>query len=180
MRDLIVENATILFPNFAGMEGRFNEAGSRNFCLIIDNDQVPDLKKDGWNIKYLKPRDNSTDPEQAYLPVAVRFEPYPPEITFISGRGRVILNERTVHELDSVEFDNIDLIVKPSQWTDNDGNRRVKAYLKEGFFVQRISPLAQKYRLNKEAEVDPVGECVCSDCPNPCGSQGECRDDVPF
>ena len=45
--NISVENARILFRNFAGKESKFNAKGKRNFCLILDNDVAEDLKQIG-------------------------------------------------------------------------------------------------------------------------------------
>ena len=82
--NISVENARIIFRNFAGKESRYNPKGKRNFCLIIDNDVAENLKDIGWNIKYLNPRDPDETP-QAYLQVSVAYENFPPKIWLVSG-----------------------------------------------------------------------------------------------
>ncbi len=52
--NLMIENARIMFRNFAGREQQFNSQGDRNFCIFLEPDQAEDLLKRGWNIKYLE------------------------------------------------------------------------------------------------------------------------------
>ena len=71
--NITIEGVRIIFRNFSGKESTFNPAGRRNFCCLLDNDISEQLINDGWNVKYLKPRDEEDSP-QAYIPVAVSFE----------------------------------------------------------------------------------------------------------
>ena len=58
VKNLIIEDAKIIFRNFSGKESKFNRAGSRNFCVIIeDSKKAKELETLGWNVKTLKPRD---------------------------------------------------------------------------------------------------------------------------
>lgn len=123
-----MEGARIIFPNFSGKEGKFNPPGNRNFCVCLDDDLAQVLKKDGWNVRYLKPRDEE-DPPQAYLQVRVMFGQIPPKIVMISSAGKTIIGEDEVNILDWAEFQKIDLVIRPYEWEVND-KRGVKAYLK--------------------------------------------------
>ena len=77
---LMFENARIIFRNFAGREDKYNRAGNRNFCVIIDDEKmVQQMMEDGWNVRMLRPRDEEDEPRY-YLPVAVSFKNIPPKV----------------------------------------------------------------------------------------------------
>ena len=71
--NIVIENARIGFRNFSGKEGKFNPAGRRNFCVFVDSDLGQKLEEDGWNVRWLEPRDENEE-RQAYLQVAVSYD----------------------------------------------------------------------------------------------------------
>ena len=150
--NISVENARIIFRNFAGKESKFNAKGKRNFCLILDNEDAEKLADIGWNIKYLSPRDPE-DPPQAYLQVAVAYENFPPKIWLISGGKKTELNEDTVSVLDYAEIENIDVIVRPYTWEVN-GKGGIKAYVKNMYVTIVENEFEKKYRNLDEDDED--------------------------
>lgn len=150
--NISVENARIIFRNFAGKESRYNPKGKRNFCLIIDNDVAENLKDIGWNIKYLNPRDPDEVP-QAYLQVAVAYENFPPKIWLISGGKKTELDEDSVSVLDYAEIENIDLIIRPYVW-DVNGKGGIKAYVKNMYVTVAENEFEKKYRDLEEDDED--------------------------
>lgn len=148
--NLSVENARIIFRNFAGKESKFNPQGKRNFCLLIDTESAEVLKEQGWNVKTLAPRDPDADP-QPYIQVAVAFENYPPSIWLISGKKKTKLDEDTVSVLDYAEIENVDLIINPSYW-EVSGKSGLKAYLKTMYVTIVENAFEKKY---KDMEEDP-------------------------
>lgn len=150
--NLSVENARIIFRNFAGKEGKFNPAGKRSFCLLLDSDTAERLEDQGWNVKTLAPRDPDDDP-QPYIQVAVQFGNYPPNIYLISGKKKTKLDEDSVSILDYAEIDNVDLIINPSRW-EVSGKSGVKAYLKTLYVTIVENEFEKKYRDMDEDDDD--------------------------
>jgi len=142
--NLTIENARIYFRNFSGKEGKFNPAGRRNFCVFIDTPKAKELQDDGWNIKWLMPRDPDED-KQAYLQVTVSFAKLPPKIVTITANGKTLIDESTVNILDWAEISNADMIIRPYNY-DVNGKRGVKAYLKTAYFTLAEDALEQKYQ----------------------------------
>jgi hypothetical protein len=74
----------IAFRNFEGREDVYNPKGARNFAIIFERPEVAQkLIDDGWNIKFLKPRDEGDEPTP-YLPVAVSYKIRPPKIALVT------------------------------------------------------------------------------------------------
>lgn len=141
--NITFENATILFRNFAGEESKYNSKGNRNFCVLVDPEMAPKLIEDGWNIRFLKPRDDDDAP-RPYMQVKVSFGNIPPQLVLVSDGTKKILNEDEIGILDYAELERVDLIVRPYNWEVN-GKSGVKAYLKTGYFKIVDDPLARMY-----------------------------------
>lgn len=143
--NLTFKDARIVFRNFSGKEGQYNRAGDRNFCLIVDHADAPQLEKDGWNLKYLRPREEEDAP-QPYLPVTVKYSENarPPRVVTITSRGKTPLDEDTIDILDWAEIQNVDLIVRPYDWEVN-GKTGRKAYLKTIYVTLVEDELEQMY-----------------------------------
>lgn len=145
VNDMMIENARIGFKNFSGKEGKFNNAGNRNFCVFLDDPViVEDMIRDGWNVRFLNPRDNQEEP-QAYIQVAVSYVGRPPKIFLISGRSKTALEEEDINILDWAEIKTVDLVIHPYSW-DVGGRSGIKAYLKDAYITIVEDRLAEKYR----------------------------------
>ena len=138
VNNVVIEGAHIWARNFKGEEHLpYNPKGRRNFCLSLDPDLAQEMIDEGWNVKY----DRDDIP---YIPVAVSYDKYPPKIYKITSRGKTLLHEDMVGDLDEDEIVNIDLIIRPYCW-DVNGNSGVKAYVKDMFVTIEENALYDKY-----------------------------------
>src|SRR5436190_10757159 len=150
---IVMEGVKIVFRNFAGKEGQYNREGDRNFAVLLDEKIAQDLASDGWNVKWLKPREDADegDEPQAYLQVSVGYgKGRPPTVVVINQDDqRVNLDEHTVGELDWYDIKNVDLIVRPYHWEVN-GKAGIKAYLKSIYATIEEDELERKYPRNPQ------------------------------
>ena len=141
--NVVMENVRIVFRNFKGKEGMYNREGDRNFAVLLDERTAKAMAEDGWNVKHLKAREEG-DEEQAYLQVSVNFKGRPPRIVMITSRGRTDLGEDECELLDWADIRQVDLIVRPYDWSVN-GKTGTKAYLKSLFVTIEEDELELKY-----------------------------------
>lgn len=159
-----IEDARLIFRNFKGEGSQYNSKGDRNFGVLLNDDLAADLVKDGWNVKFRKPRED--DPEQyrqPWLPVKVRFGKIPPIITLIKPYGKMLLDEESVDQLDWTVIEKCDLIIRPYNYPSIAGRPAgVSAYLKAIYVTTSDDDLERKYAdipyLNQNQEPLPFDE----------------------
>jgi len=128
MKNVTIENCRIAFRNFAGNADKFNPPGSRNFALLLTEKDAEDMARLGWNVKYLKPRDD--EPQgQAFIKVKLSYDKKPPKVILVTSRGKTYIDEDTVNSLDWVDIETADITLNPYEW-DVNGNAGVTAYVK--------------------------------------------------
>ena len=170
-----IANAQIRYSNFSGREktartkdGRtkiVNEAGKRNFVVIIDpeksdiyfdGEQVTDpafgqrLAELNFNVS-VKPASEEY-PEEYRLPVAIGFEGMKkPSLYLVTRTGKVLLDEETIGELDGADIIKADIVINNgSPYELNDGRILVKAWCNEGYFTIAQSRFATDYDFSSQ------------------------------
>lgn len=146
MERLRLENVQIIFKNFRGEKGPYNDTGNRNFSVLVDNlDLASDLIKEGWNLKPLKNEDGDID--AYHLPVKINYEGrIPPRIykVTISTGSQLQLDIKTIDMLDYLPIDYADIIINPYRWEVR-GESGVKAYVQTMYVVIEENELDIKW-----------------------------------
>lgn len=137
-----IDDARITFRNFEGLEGKFNAAGNRNFCIFLPTELAKEMQAEGWTIKWLDSYED--EPPQAIINVKLNFGNYPPNVVLVSDGKMTRLDETNINILDFAELEKVDIILRGYQW-EVSGKKGIKAYLKTGYFVLVIDELAKKY-----------------------------------
>ena len=141
---LEIEDARIIFRNFAGVGSKFNREGDRNFAVIIPNEELcEELVEAGWNVKIKPPREEGEAPFM-YLPVKIKFNNRGPAAYVLSGNTPTRLNEDTISMLDEIDIASVDMDLRPDDWEVNGKTGRT-AYLQAINVVQNIDRFGAKY-----------------------------------
>ena len=142
--NIVIENAEILFRNFAGAETKYNRAGNRNFCVIIDDEEYAQkLREEGWNVRIKPPRDEDDSPFM-YLPVKVKFNDRGPAVYLKTGDSVNRLDEGSVSMLDRIDISSVDMDLRPYDW-DVNGKTGRTAYLQSINVIQDIDRFSARY-----------------------------------
>lgn len=141
---LEIEDARIIYRNFAGLASKFNREGDRNFAVIIPNEEICEaLIEDGWNVKIKAPRTEDEDPFR-FLPVKIKFNNRGPGAYVESGNRVTRLTEETIDMLDEIDISSVSMDLRPYDWEVN-GNTGRTAYLQSIKVVQNIDRFGAMY-----------------------------------
>lgn len=166
-KKLTIEDAELCFKNFEGKEGQFNPAGRRNFCVLLDDKSAKKMIEEGWNVRFLHPRDEG-DVEQPYIQISVSYNNFPPTIYLVSSKGKNLMNEEDLKILDWAPLAGVDLIVNAYDWNVS-GKSGKKAYLAKMYAVIEEDDLDQKYMNTPDSAESAIGGCGnCDACDGGC------------
>lgn len=147
-RDILqIDDARIIYRNFAGRGDKYNREGDRNFAVVIpDEEMANELTNLGWNVKIKPPRDmnGNTDPDGIpfmFLPVKVKFNDRGPNVYLKTGNVQNRLDEESVGLLDNIDIVGVDLDIRPYDWSVNGKDGRT-AYLQSIRVVQDVDRFA--------------------------------------
>ena len=141
---LQIDDARIIYRNFAGAGSKFNREGDRNFAVIIPEKEMADaLIAEGWNVKIKPPRDEDDDPFM-FLPIKVKFNDRGPNAYLQTGNKMNRLDEESIACLDDVDIISVDMDVRPYDWEVN-GKAGRTAYLQSIKVIQEIDRFAARY-----------------------------------
>ena len=146
-RDILqIDDARIIYRNFAGRGDKYNREGDRNFAVVIpDEDMANDLTKLGWNVKIKPPREDGDTPFM-FLPVKVKFNDRGPDVYLKTGNVQNRLDEESVGLLDNIDIISVDLDIRPYDWIVQEGTPNEKsgrsAYLQSIRVIQDVDRFA--------------------------------------
>lgn len=116
-RDILqIDDARIIYRNFAGRGDKYNREGDRNFAVVIpDEEMAAQLTDLGWNVKIKPPREDGDAPFM-YLPVKVKFNDRGPNVYLKTGDRQNKLDEESIGLLDNIDIIGVDLDIRPYDW----------------------------------------------------------------
>ena len=145
-----IDDARIIYKNFAGEASKFNRAGDRNFSVLIPDEEIAEaLKNDvnefgvGWNVRIKPPRDEDDTPFM-HLPVKVKFNGRGPTIYLKTGDRMNKLDEESVACLDDIDIASVDLDIRPYDDEVN-GKPFRTAYLQSMCVIQNVDRFMDRY-----------------------------------
>lgn len=148
---LQIDDARIIYRNFAGHGSKFNREGDRNFAVIIPNQEIADeLIESGWNVKIKPPRDDQDMPFM-YLPVKIKFNDRGPNVYLVTGERRNKLDEEAVGCIDDIDISSVSLDIRPYDWEVN-GKIGRTAYLQAMQVIQEIDRFAARFAEEEHPE----------------------------
>jgi hypothetical protein len=147
---LQIDDARIIYRNFAGVASKFNREGDRNFAVVIpDKDTMDALVNEGWNVKSKPSRYEDGEEDFMWLPVKVRFNDRGPAVYLKTGDTVNRLEEDSIGILDNLDILSVDMDIRPYDWEVN-GKPGRSAYLQAITVTQNIDRFTARYSTKGE------------------------------
>lgn len=149
-RDILqIDDARIIYRNFAGRGDKYNREGDRNFAVLIPDEELAnELAERGWNVKIKPPREEGDVPFM-FLPVKVKFNDRGPNVYLQTGDRRNRLDEESIGCLDNIDIVGVDLDIHPYDWIIQEGTKNEKsgrsAYLQNILVIQDVDRFAERF-----------------------------------
>lgn len=147
-RDILqIDDARIIYRNFAGRGDKYNREGDRNFAVLIPDEKLADeLVERGWNVKIKPPREDGDTPFM-FLPVKVKFNNRGPIVYLETGNAQNRLDEEGVGTIDDIDIVSVDLDIRPYDWGPIGPDQKYgrTAYLEKIRVVQEVDRFARRY-----------------------------------
>lgn len=145
-----IDDARLLFRNFAGRGDKFNREGDRNFHVVIPDREFADALVNhkneygvGWNVKIKEARDEN-ESDLITMKVKVKFTDRSPRVVLISNGKKVTLDEDSIGMLDHIDIERVDLDIRP--YDDEFQGRAFRtAYLDVMYVTQKNDRFAERY-----------------------------------
>lgn len=139
---LQIDDARIVYRNFAGVGSKYNREGDRNFSVVIETQELADiLTEEGWSLKVKPPREEGDDPFIT-LPVKIKVNDRGPAVYLTTGTSKNRLDEETFGILDNIDILSVDLDIRPYDWEVN-GRTGRSAYLQAIHVTQDVDRFAE-------------------------------------
>lgn len=148
--NLQVDDARIIFRNFAGEATQYNREGDRNFAMVVPEDVANQLIHEGWNVKVRPPRDEE-DEVLMYLPVKVKFNARGPRVYLRTGEAHNLIDEELIGQLDELDIQSVSMDIRPYDWEFGGKSGRT-AYLSAMEVIQNIDRFAARYAEEESPE----------------------------
>ena len=154
-----IDDARIIWRNFAGRGDRFNPQGNREFSMVIPNDEIADaflndMNEFGaaWKVKIKAPKEEGDEPFR-FMKVKVSYKGRGPKIYLITNGRKNELDEEDVHILDDIDISRVNLDIRAYDGEDGPQGPFRSAYLQAMEVYQDLDRFAAKYVDNDEEAV---------------------------
>lgn len=155
--NLQIDDARIIFRNFRGESSKYNNAGDRNFSLVIPDQELANILTNdknsygvGWNVRVKEPLDPEDTPRM-HMKVKVKFSRRGPSIYLVTGNNHKELTEDTIGILDDINIASVRMDIRPYDDIVN-GKPFRAAYLVSMEVVQDLDRFAAEYEREMDEE----------------------------